>query len=323
MSTADVINAASEHNSSLRDSRLRRAGLVIPTYNAERLWGNLQAALDAQGVDAAQILIVDSSSTDRTRELARCAGYSVFQIGKKEFGHGRTRKIAAEQLPWAEILVFMTQDAVPCESDCLKTLLCGFDDPGVGAIYGRQIPRMQAGPIERHARLFNYQPFSYMRDYASRQEFGFKTIFFSNSFAAYRHSAFDEVGGFSTEAIVSEEVAVVAQMLMAGWKIGYCAEACVEHSHNLSLGQEFRRFFDIAVEHEREGWLLDVFGTAGNQGRKFVFSQLKYLQKHDRALIPYALLRNAGKLLAYKLGINHRRLPMWLKQHLSAQLAHR
>jgi len=49
--------------------------------------------------------------------------------------------MAAEMLPDAEILVYMTQDAVLVEPSALAKLVAAFADPRVGAVCGRQLPR--------------------------------------------------------------------------------------------------------------------------------------------------------------------------------------
>lgn len=298
---------------------LQKVGLIIPTCNAGPCWPSLRAALSSQGVAADQVLIVDSSSTDDTQMLARQAGYRLLVIPRENFLHGATRQMAARQMPRAEILLYLTQDAILCGENSIDQLLRAFDDPQTGAAYGRQAPREEADSIERHARLFNYPAASNVRDFASRKEFGFKTVFFSNSFAAYRRSALDHVGGFPKEAIVSEEVTVAARMLMAGWKIAYCAEATVIHSHPLTIREEFSRYFDIAVHHSREHWLRETFGGTGGEGRTFVLSELRFLMKNNPALIPLAFVRNVSKWCAYQIGLCEEFLPIWLKRALSAQ----
>ena len=153
-------------------------------------------ALDSQGLDPEQILIIDSSSTDQTRALARDAGYRVIRIDQRDFSHGGTRQLAGDRLPWAETLLYITQDALPANENSFRNLCAAFADPTVGAAYGRQLPRTSAGPIERHARLFNYPGHSSIRTYESRLRIGIKAAFLSNSFAAYRRSALAQVGGF-------------------------------------------------------------------------------------------------------------------------------
>ena len=143
-------------NAISKASFLRRTGVVIPTYNASRYWESMQSALQQQGIVADQVLIIDSSSTDDTRRLVERAGYQLKIIAKESFRHGATRQLAAESFPSAEILLYLTQDALPYGESSFTNLLKAFAQADVGACYGRQLSRAGADPIERHARLFNY-----------------------------------------------------------------------------------------------------------------------------------------------------------------------
>ena len=301
-------------------SSLQKTGVVIPTCNAAKHWKRLHAALSEQDISPEQILIVDSASTDGTQALARESGYRLLEISRESFRHGATRQMAAGFFPTQETLIFLTQDALPNSGErTFELLLKAFENPEVGAAYGRQMARLEAGPIERHARLFNYPDHSEVREFASKDEMGFRAAFFSNSFAAYRRSAFDQVGGFPVNTIVSEEVTVAARMLLAGWKVAYQADATVIHSHDLSLTQEFARYFDIGVYHGRSRWLLEQFGTAGGEGRAFVLSQLRFLWETQPTLLPAALSRNVSKWLSYQLGLHERWIPLGVKREISGQ----
>jgi len=249
--------------------------------------------------------------------LARLAGFRVMSIDRKSFNHGGTRQMAAELLHESEILVFLTQDAVLAGSEAISTLIRVFDDPTVGVAYGRQLPRPGAGAIEAHARLFNYPAVSNVRDLNSREEMGFKSIFISNSFSAYRRSALMAVGGFRSGVILSEDTIVAANMLLNGWRIAYVSEGQVYHSHSYTWAQEFKRYFDIGVLHSREEWLLTRFGRANGEGRRFVASELSYLRRNAIMQIPSAIIRTGLKLLAYRLGRMEDRLTPDLKRHLS------
>ena len=290
--------------------------VIIPTLNAAKLWSRLAPALLAN-VPADRVLIVDSSSTDGTPELARAAGFKVLNIRRSEFNHGGTRQLAAEMLPDAEILVFLTQDAVLANSASISKLVEVFDDPNVGMAYGRQLPKPGASAIEAHARFFNYPPVSQVRDLASRDTMGIKAAFASNSFSAYRKSALMAIGGFRTAVILGEDMLAGANLLLAGWKIAYVAEACVYHSHGYSWRQEFKRYFDIGVMHSREQWLLNRFGKPTGEGKRFVVSELKYLRRKAAWQIPSACVRVGIKLCAYRLGRMEVMLTPEVKRHLS------
>ncbi len=146
---------------------------------------------------------------------------------------------------------------------------------------------------------------------------GFKSIFISNSFAAYRREALMAVGGFPRNVIFGEDTVTAAKLLLSGWKIAYVAEAQVYHSHSYSWRQEFRRYFDIGVLHARESWLLEEFGGAGGEGGRFVRSELSYLWPKHWWLIPSALIRTALKLVGYRLGRIEKKLSVRWKRRLS------
>jgi rhamnosyltransferase len=293
-----------------------RTVVVVPTLNAASDWNQCSSALLACAAPD-EVIIVDSSSSDGTADLARAAGFQVHSISRSEFSHGGTRQLAAELLPKAELLVFLTQDAILADTDALKALLAPFCDPQVAAVFGRQLPRSEAGPIEAHARLFNYPAQSSMRTLESREALGFKAIFLSNSFGAYRRKALMAVGGFPINVIFGEDTITAAKFLLAGWKIAYVAEAKAYHSHSYKWRQEFKRYFDIGVLHSREGWLLQEFGQTSGEGRRFVVSELSYLWHRSWWLIPSALVRTALKFAGYRLGRLEMKLSIQWKRRLS------
>ena len=316
MSGVDKGRQTTDGSSVARDEQF---GIVIPTYNASRYWSRLQASFREQGISPDQVLVVDSSSTDDTRDLVQRSGYRLKKIKAENFRHGATRQMAVELLPWAEVVLFLTQDSLPFGDRPIERLLSALRDPEVGAVYGRQLPRPEADPIETHARLFNYPDHSEVRSYRDRHELGMKTILFSNSFAAFRRAALEEAGGFPKNTIVSEEVTVIARMLQLGWKIAYQADATAIHSHPLTLKQEFSRYFDIGVHRGRECWIHEDFGNASGQGQAFVRSELRFLRKQQPSLIPLAMLRNVSKWCSYQLGLHERYLPESLKEVISGQ----
>lgn len=61
-----------------------------------------------------------------------------------------------------------------------------------------------------------------------------------------------------------------AKSVLNGYKVAYIAEAMVRHSHNYSLTEEFKRYFDIGVFHADQQWIRNDFGGAG--GRKAFFN---------------------------------------------------
>ena len=293
---------------------------VVPTLNAADDWPRFAQPLLAS-IPADRVLVLDSSSTDGTPNMALAAGFRVHTVPKGEFNHGGTRQLAVDLLPDTEFLVFLTQDAVLADPGAIGALLRPFEDPAVAASFGRQLPRVGATPIEAHARHFNYPVESSIRALESREKMGFKSIFISNSFAAYRRDTLMAVGGFPRDVLFGEDTITAAKLLLSGWKIAYVADAQVYHSHSYTWEQEFRRYFDIGALHAREGWLLEEFGGAGGEGGRFVRSELNYLWPSFRSLIPSALVRTGLKLAGYRLGRMERNLSVRCKRRLSMNSA--
>lgn len=245
-------------------------------------------------------------------------GFELKFIPRSQFNHGGTRNIATEMSRCTtSVLVFLTQDALLADVDALQKMVSAFDDPTVACAFGRQLPHSDATPLASHARMFNYPDAPRVVSLADKDRLGLKTCFMSNSFAAYRVTDLLAVGGFPSDVILGEDMAVAARLLLAGKRVAYQAEACAYHSHNYTPLEDFRRYFDTGVFHAREQWLLDAFGGASGEGLRFVKSELRYLLKHAPWLIPSALLRTVLKLLGYRLGRAEARLPLALKRRLS------
>jgi len=291
--------------------------LIIPTLNGGKTFRQLLESVSSQVLPLSGMMVIDSGSSDDTVILAKQFGFDVVSINRDEFNHGATRQRAIVMNSKADVAVFLTQDAILADKLAISRLVSIFQDERVGAAYGRQLPYQGAMPLEEYARLCNYPSKSRVKSLADARELGIKTAFMSNSFAAYRCCALREVGGFPSNTILGEDMYVAAKMLLGDWKIAYCAEAKVYHSHGYSLVQEFKRYFDIGVFQSREAWIRESFGQAEGQGFRYVVSELNYLWNYHKLTIPEALVRTLIKYLAYKLGIAEASIPVNIKRQLS------
>jgi rhamnosyltransferase len=292
-----------------------KVACIIPTFNGK---DDLQRLLDSlqKQTTAFDLFIVDSSSSDGTADLARSRCSNVLSIPSHEFNHGGTRQLMVERNPGYDVYVFLTQDAYLEDTQAIEKIVSPFTYEKVAAVCGRQLPHLNANALAKHARAFNYPEGSRVKVMADSHELGIKTAFMSNSFAAYRREALMEIGGFPDHVIFAEDMYAAAKMLQAGWKVAYEGNASCRHSHNYTIKEEFRRYFDMGVFHAREPWIRETFGGAGGEGLRYVKSELKFLGASGIFLWPSAILRNACKLIAYKLGQKERALSTGLKKKL-------
>ncbi len=291
--------------------------IIIPTYNAQKYLVKLLNKIKNQSLADYELIIIDSSSSDKTVEIAKKYTDNVIIIPQSEFDHGGTRAKAA-QIAKGEILVFLTQDALPLDNNTIENIVNVFKNTKVGAAYGRQLSYEETNLFGKHLREFNYSENSYTRDKKNIKEFGLKTAFLSDSFAAYRRSSLESVGWFKNGLILGEDTYVGAKMILAGYSLAYVSSAKVYHSHSYSVGEEFKRYFDIGVFHKTEEWILKEFGKAEGEGMKYIKSEINYLFTNSAwYLLPMFLMRNGMKYIGYKLGQKYEKLPMWMIKKFS------
>ncbi|WP_370429470.1 glycosyltransferase family 2 protein [Klebsiella aerogenes] len=291
--------------------------IAVPTYNGSSLWENTVKEIQKYAPKDTFVKVIDSGSTDDTAAIAKAAGFDVEVISSTEFNHGGTRnKIVDQYIDEYDVVIFLTQDAIPIEG-FIENIINVFHNPDIVCAYGKQIPHLDANPIARHARDFNYPDINYESSKESASSLGLKSVFMSNSFSAYRLSAFKSLGGFPSNTILCEDMYFAAKALLNGYKSAYVSSAIVRHSHNYSPFEEFKRYFDIGVFHQDAPWIREQFGGASGEGKKFILSEFSYLCKNGFLWIPLACINNLMKLIGYKLGGNYKKIPLKVIRKIS------
>lgn len=294
--------------------------LVVPTRNPGALGRTLVSALKQQDLDPLELIVVDSGSTDGVVEEFRGIAAEVLSISASEFRHGPTRNFAASAAT-GSVLVFMTQDAIPLDASSLRTLVEPILRGDAEAAYARQVPRSGAGPLERFTRSYNYPDTSRIITQASVPGLGIRAHFFSNSCSAVRRDVFESLGGFPTHTIMNEDMVFASRLLKRGHRLAYVSEAVIEHSHNYTILQTFRRYFDIGVVFDQAS--SDLEGTgATREGIKYVSALITWLWRHGRrAWLPVAVIESGTKWAGTFLGKRHKSLPRKVVRFMSMHRA--
>ncbi len=284
--------------------------VLVPVLNGARFLPAFFEALARQSVQPQEILVADSRSTDNSVEICRAHGARILSIDREEFDHGATRNLLAKEAA-GDILVYFTQDALPAGEECLERLIAAIiAEEDIACAYGRQLPAEDATPQAALLRRFNYPQQSEIRQYTDHLHYGLKTVFISNSCAAYKKDIFIATGGFESGLIFGEDTCFLGKLLAVGYRVAYCAEATVYHSHNYCLAEEFRRSFDIGVLHGSEKWLIETYGGATGIGGNFVRFALRHiLRARKYYLLVDWFIRNGVKFLGYRMGRAYRWLP--------------
>ncbi len=287
--------------------------IVIPTYKPDEKFMGLLQMLVTQSVEVNKIIVMNTEEKYMDamffgRDYEEVAQYvEIHHISQWEFDHGMTRNDGAAYSN-ADIVVFMTQDAVPKNQYLLENLIKPFEDPTVAVSYARQLPAEGSTLAEYFSRSFNYPTTSEVKTAEDIERLGIKTFFCSNVCAAYPKALFDELGGFIKGTIFNEDMIFAAGAIAKGKKVVYTAEAEVIHSHSYTNQQQFRRNFDLAVSQADHPEVFDGISSE-SEGKKYVLAAFKFFRKKKKGylIIPF-VITCVWKYFGFRLGKNYRNL---------------
>jgi rhamnosyltransferase len=275
--------------------------VIIPTLNGASRIPNLIASLRRQTVKNIEVIVIDSESEDGTARVASALCCAVYPITRRRFDHGGARNFGADHAS-GDILVFLTQDALPISPEFLARLTAPIDGHFTAAAYARQIPADGATPTEAFAGLYNYPEESSLRHISRVERRTLRTFFFSNAASAVSRACFEKVGRFPAPVATNEDMLLCARLLDAGYQIAYVAEAKVIHSHHFSLSALFRRYLRIGEVLSEHSETFRSERSSG-EGLDFVRREIAHLHRIGRSeLIPGALTEAAVKALGYHCG---------------------
>lgn len=287
-----------------------KVDVIIPVYHPGREFFVLLERLTEQTAAIHRIIVMNTEENYWDKELEqKYPLLEVHHLKKSEFDHGGTRAQAAE-LSDAEIMVFMTQDAVPADRNLIENLVNALEkEKSIAAAYARQLPNETCSFAERYTRSFNYPEKSYVRTRKDLPVYGIKTFFCSNVCAAYKKEIYQELGGFVRKTIFNEDMIYAGKLIQMGYGIAYAADARVVHSHNYSCMQQFHRNFDLGVSQAEHPEIFAGVPSEG-EGIKLVKKTINYLiQKRKIWLIPGVILQSGCKYAGYLSGKSYRKLP--------------
>lgn len=307
---------------------MKTVDVIIPTCRPDGDFSKLVERLCRQTVLPGNIFVIntekewwDAALFDKEKLAATAARRGVHlevrHIAKEEFDHGGTRDAAAV-LSQADILLFMTQDALPADRYLIGRLLDAFGkDEKIAAAYARQLPKEDCGVIERFTRKFNYGEEGCIKSAEDLHRLGIKTYFCSNVCAAYDRLVYKKSGGFIKKTIFNEDMIFAAGLIRNGYRVAYEPQAKVIHSHNYSAAQQFCRNFDMAVSQAQNPQIFEGLRSEG-EGIKLVKETAAYLCRIKKAsLLPKLVWQSACKYAGYMLGKNYRRLPQKIVEKCS------
>lgn len=294
--------------------------VVIPVLNAAGYLPALFEALDAQKpAPPGEIVLIDSNSTDETvRIAAEHPGVAVHPI--ERFSHGRSRNMGA-RLASGDVIVYLSQDARPENDSWLAELTAPFADDAVAATYSRQVPWPGANPMEQFFLANHFPPGESVRRSSSNGDgLSLRQVFFSNVSSAVRRDLI-LAHPFDEDLIMSEDQQLSRDLITAGYSVVYCPDSVVLHSHDYTLREVFRRYFDSVYS------LTVIFrdhdmGSSVAMGSSYLGREVRHMVRHYPLWLPYYALYVAAKASGTIAGHFAERLPRPLLRKLSLHSYH-
>lgn len=223
--------------------------VIIPALNAGNSFEHvLEGVRRQRDIAISDLVVLDTDSADQTRRIATEAGANVVRVRPDRFNHGLTRLDGARRTR-ADLVVFMTQDALLARPDVLRRMAGHFSDDRVAGVYVRQRPRTQIDPVANR-RSQRLRP---CRRATEIQELGPRAYRSLSPAEKLRLCTFDNVCSMIRRRALEEhplrEVAFAEDRLWArdviraGWRIVYDGRLEVVHSHAPGLRERLSRAY--------------------------------------------------------------------------------
>lgn len=244
--------------------------VIIRSFNEAWALRDTLAALKLQDYKSWELIVIDSGSTDGSIELIRGANPHHFvQIRPEEYNPSRVMNRGME-LARSEFGIFLNADATPQNSNWLSPLIEALQDRQTAAVFGRQIPRPDCRAVYAH---------DYERCFGKKRESRRWEHFFSMVSSGIRKDIWSK-RGFLEKMQYSEDDEYTRWCRAQGYRVVYCPESVVMHSHNYTPKDSYKRSFGEAKalaavwsgNSEDVNWLRTVlFGWMNDFRRDLVY----------------------------------------------------
>jgi rhamnosyltransferase len=217
-----------------------QCSIVVRAYNESKHLGRLLEGIGHQTIRDAEVIVVDSGSTDSTVELAQQYGASVVHIPPSEFSFGRSLNLGL-QAASREYVVIASAHVHPVYPDWLACLLSPFQDDRIGVVYGKQ-----RGPgASKFSEQRMFQQWFPEAD-ATRQS----SPFCNNANAAIRRSLWLE-HPYDETLTGLEDIAWAKWVQEHGYHVSYAAHAEIIHTHSETPSGVYDRYCREAMAFKR------------------------------------------------------------------------
>lgn len=274
--------------------------IICPLYQAEQYIEKLhESLLKQKNVNIGKIKYILTKSSDKSEEILNNNKLDYEVISKNDFSHSLVRERAALKSN-SDIVCFISQDIVIERDDWLENLVRPIINGEAEATYSRQLTKISN--IEKYTREYNYPENSIIKSKEDIKELGLKTFFFSDASSAVKTEIFKKLNGYDGKKLpINEDMYLAYKLIMNDYRIKYCADSVVYHSHHFSLKQLYDRYKLTGI-FLKENTYLDKYGTTSNGGSLAKYILKRIIQEKKIELFVRYPFDMAARLIGMKVG---------------------
>ena len=248
--------------------------IICPLFNAEKYIEPLYQSIQKQNnIDLHEIKFVLTRSKDNSEAILKRINAQYVEIEPKDFSHSATREMMAKTCK-ADIIVFISQDIKIVRDDWLYYLTKDIELGECDAAYSRQLA--EKNKIEKYTREKNYGNVSFVKTKDDIEKLGLNTFFFSDASSAIKRDVFEKLNYYDGKRFASNEDQYIAhKLIMNDYRIKYCAESQVFHSHDFNFKSLYKRYQDTGEFYRAEPY-MNTYGTnnAGAGMAKYILKRI-------------------------------------------------
>ncbi|MGL5153151.1 MAG: glycosyltransferase [Clostridium sp.] len=239
-----------------------KVSIICPLYKAEGYIRSLHHSLLSQvGIDGVEVRYILTDTNDGSEEILRDIGAIYKKISPKEFSHSLTREKEVYESS-GEVIVFITQDVVIKDNEWLYKLTKDIFNCECEASFAKQV--CDNNSIERYTRMNNYPDESRVVCKDDLERLGIMTYFYSDAASAIKRDIFISLNGYDNkDLLTNEDMYMAYKLINNGYRIKYCSDAVVIHSHEYTLKALFKRYFDQGVFLKQHKYISDSGASGG------------------------------------------------------------